>query len=137
MVDKLFQERARDYLYMYPDAHKRLGISKKRMQGFVDGKTTRDPVLRQKIIRRGLTAAKRRVYVGAFRTSQRIYQDSIDNETNPTQKAKLQKEKDQAQKDFNKGIWQPQLKEENAKVNSRVSYQETDIDIEYPRAITI
>ena len=136
MSDPLLQERARDYNYMYPDdAHKRLGITKKRFQGIVNGKTVRDPALRQKIIRRGLTAQKRRIYVGAYRRRQEILQIVIDNETNPTAKERFQKIKDQETKQFNKGIWEPALKRENAKVNSRVPYSKTNSKIEYERAI--
>ena len=136
MSDPLLQQRASDYNYMYPDdAHKRLGITKKRFQGIVNGKTVRDPALRQKIIRRGLTAQKRRIYVGAYRRRQEILQIIIDNETNPTAKERFQTQKDQETKQFNKGKWQPALKRENAKVNSRVPYQETQAGLEYDTII--
>jgi len=136
MSDPLFTERARSYLLMYPDAHTRLGISKRDMEEYATGvSTTNNKTLRQKVIRRGLTTPKRQIYVGAYRRRQQNLQFLIDNETNPTAKERFQTQKDQETKAFNKGKWQPNLKKENAKVNSRVPYQDTNAGQEYDTVI--
>ena len=91
MADPLFSERAKAYLIMYPDdAHTRLGISKRAMQRYAAGGTTKDNKLRQKVIRRGLTAQKRQIYVGAYRTKQEKLQILIDKARTPKQKAKAE-----------------------------------------------
>lgn len=136
MADPLFSERAKAYLIMYPDdAHKRLGISKRAMQRYAAGGTTKDKDLRQKVIRRGLTAQKRQIYVGAYRTKQEKLQILIDKARTPKQKAKRQKEKDDNTRDFNKGTWQPKLKKENAKVNSRITFSDTKAPEQYENVI--
>jgi hypothetical protein len=62
-------------------------------------------------------------------------QQAIDNETDPTQKAKRQKEKDDDTREFKKGVWETKLKTENAKVNSRVSFSDTDAPDQYDKII--
>lgn len=123
MADELFTERAKAYELKYgKEAHKRLGISRASFKRYTEGGTTRNKKLREKIMRRGLTAQKRQVYDGAFRQLEETYEKIAKNPPNKASKEFAEKKLIQIRKEYREGTWETQLKEENAKVSSRNPY---------------
>ena len=127
MADELFTERAKAYERKYgKEAHKRLGISRASFKRYTEGGTTRNKKLREKIMRRGLTAQKRQVYDGAFQEVESIYENLIKNAPNQQRKEREEARLARLRKEYRAGTWETQLKEANAKVSSRnpFAYQE-------------
>ena len=136
MSDDLFTERAKAYGYRYGmDAHKRLGISRRRFKRYTEGGVTKDKSLREKIIRRGLTAQKRQLYYGAYRRRREDIEMERDYTKNPVAKAAYQKEIDDLDREFRSGNWETHLKEEGRMVSSRIGFADTDVKQEYQRII--
>ena len=131
-----FTERARAYAFIYgEDAHKRFkpALSKSQWNSYIRANKPaipRSKQLRDKIVRNGLKAERKMVYVGAYqrKLADLEAQKAISSGSG---KIQAQREIDQLKQDYKSGTWELYLKNLNRTVSSRDTTVWDDLRDEY------